>query len=344
MVVDEDFYEQYLSPSSFPEVQSEASSNISSEMAPKLTGEEVHLPLESAIDFISFNLAKYPFISDIFHIIIIILCTIFVARLVNRIFTVHVPEIVKSNKIDFDARKEETIRNMVQRVLITTIYIIGLILVIMQIEYLNKITVTLLAGAGVATIALSFAAQGSLANIISGVFMAIFQPFRVGDYVDFNGNYSQVVDITLRHTMLCTWDGRRIIVPNSLMDSQYVINWTISDPEITWTVDVGIAYTADINKAREIMKDVAMRHPLVMKNREIWVWVTELGDFAVNMCLYVHMPHRDVAFSSGCEMRESIKKKFDEAGIEIPYPYRNLVIHGQGSDASAQKACLDEAS
>ena len=344
MVVDEGFYEQYLSPSSFPKVQSEASSNISSEMAPKLTGEEVQLPLESAIDFISLNLAKYPFIGDIFHIIIIILCTIFVVRLVNRIFTVHVPEIIKSNKIDFDARKEETIRNMVLRLLVTTIYIIGLILVILQIEYLNNIAVTLLAGAGIATIVLSFAAQSSLANIISGVFMAIFQPFRVGDYVDFNGNYSQVMDTTLRHTMLRTWDGRRIIVPNSLMDSQYVINWTISDPEITWTVDVGIAYTADINKARKIMEDVAMRHPLVMKNREILVRVTELGDFAVNMCLYVQMPHRDVAFSSGCDMRESIKKKFDEAGIEIPYPYRNLVIHGQGSDASAQEACPDEAS
>ncbi len=302
------------------------------------------MPLESTIDFISFSLAKYPFLSDIFYIIIIILCTIFAVRLVNRIFTVHVPEIVKSNKIDFDASKEETIRNMVQRLLVITIYIIGLILIILQIEYLNNITVTLLAGAGVATIALSFAAQGSLANIISGVFMTIFQPFRVGDYVDFNGNYSQVVDITLRHTMLCTWDGRRIVVPNNLMDSQYVINWTISDPEITWTVDVGIAYTADINEARKIMTDTAMRHPLVMKNREILVRVTELGDFAVNMRLYVHMPHRDVAFTSGCEMLESIKNKFDEAGIEIPYPYRNLVIHGQGSDASAQESCPGEAS
>ncbi len=74
------------------------------------------------------------------------------------------------------------------------------------------------------------------------------------------------------------------------------------------------------------MLDVAKRHPLVLKNHEITVRVTELGDFAVNLRLGLDVPNRDVAYTTACDIREAVKKRFDKEGIEIPYPYRNLII------------------
>jgi small-conductance mechanosensitive channel len=81
------------------------------------------------------------------------------------------------------------------------------------------------------------------------------------------------------------------------------------------------------------MIEAAKRHPLVLKDREITVRVTELGDFAVNLRLLVEVPKRDVAYTTGCEIREEIKNRFGEEGIEIPYPYRNLIIHGPAGSA-----------
>jgi small conductance mechanosensitive channel len=222
------------------------------------------------------------------------------------------------------------------------IYIFGLIMIIYQIPILNRLAVTLLAGAGVAGLAIGLAAKDSLSNVISGIFLAVFHPFRVGDYIDFNGEYSQVEDLTLRHTTIKTWDGRRIFVPNSIMGDQPIVNWSITDPVITWRVDFEIGYTSDIDKAREIILDMAKRHPLVLKDHEISVWVTELGDFAVNLRLSVDVPNRDVAYSTSCEIREAVKKKFDDEGIEIPYPYSNLIIQKSQDPLSQKEKTSDE--
>jgi small conductance mechanosensitive channel len=246
--------------------------------------------------------------------------------MVDRAITVHIPKVTANAKVGLDLETEATFRTIVRRLLVAAIYIIGLIMIVYQIPVLNRLAVTLLAGAGVAGLAIGFAAKDSLSNVISGIFLAVFHPIKVSDYIDFNGEYSQVEDLTLRHTTLKTWDSRRIFVANSIMGNQPIVNWSIVDPVITWRVDFGIGYTEDIDRAREIILDVAKRHPLVLKNHEIAVRVTELGDFAVNLRLSVDVPTRDVAFTTGCEIREAVKKRFDKEGIEIPYPYSNLII------------------
>ncbi|MEL6038137.1 MAG: mechanosensitive ion channel family protein, partial [Methanothrix soehngenii] len=175
----------------------------------------------------------------------------------------------------------------------------------------------------------------SLSNIISGIFLAIFKPMRIGDYVDFKGEYGYVEDITLRHTIICTWDQRRIIVPNKLMGSDFIVNWSIGNPETVWPVNFGIGYSSDIDKARSIITEVAESHPHVLKEKGINVRLIELGDFAMNLRLTFYAPSRGMAYDAGCDIREAVKKRFDAEGIEIPYPYQNVIIMKQPVEASS---------
>ena len=336
---EEDVFYAYTVPSDFGPDGLDPASNLSdlptdlprelsSEIPSHLTGEGGDSTVVSIVDHLNATLGiDIVSISVIiFKIVSVVLLTYVAVKIVKYALNVHLPRITRNGKAGLDVETEMTFRSLISRLLVAAVYVAGFLLVIYQIPHLNRLAVTLLAGAGVAGIAIGFAAQDSLANIISGIFLAVFQPFRVGDYIDFNGEYGQVEDLTLRHTTIETWDGRRIFVPNSIMGNQPIVNWSIIDPIITWRVDVGIGYDADIDKAREIMLDVAKRHPLVLKDRDITVRVTDLADFAVDLRLTFDVPKRDVAFTTGCDIREAVKKRFDREGIEIPYPYRNIVI------------------
>ncbi len=317
------------------------------EFSSQLTGRG---PAEDIISIIKYVYIRYIgsalaenvwyIISTIISISIIIILTLLIARLVNELLEKHIPKIMESGRLgkEFD----ETSHAMARRLIVATIYSIGILMTILLIPSLNRIAITMLAGAGVATLAIGFAAQDSLSNIISGIFLAIFKPMRIGDYVDFKGEYGHIEDITLRHTIICTWDGRRIIVPNKIMGADSIVNWSINNPEIIWPVNFGIGYSSDIDKARSIIMEETKRHPHVLKDREINVRLTELGDFAVNLRLNFYVPSRGVAYETGCEIREAVKKRFDAEGIEIPYPYRNLVFMRQPDEASASLGTAKE--
>ena len=306
----------------------------------QLTGQG---PVEDLIAIIKYIYIRYIggalaenilyLISTIISVSIIIILTFIIARLVNELLEKHIPRIMESSRIgkEFD----ETSHALTRRLIVAAIYTVGILMTILLIPSLNRIAIAMLAGAGVATLAIGFAAQDSLSNIISGIFLAIFKPMRIGDYVDFKGEYGHIEDITLRHTIICTWDERRVIVPNKIMGSDSIVNWSINNPEIIWPVNFGIGYSSDIDKARSIIIEETKRHPHVLKDKEINVRLTELGDFAVNLRLTFYVPSRGMAYDTGCDIREAVKKRFDAEGIEIPYPYQNVIIMKQPVDASS---------
>jgi small conductance mechanosensitive channel len=248
---------------------------------------------------------------NVIIIFIIISFTIFAARVVDRMLSNYIPKVTGKVEVKMD----ETVQLMIRRLVSATIYIVGMMLVILQIPQLHSLATAMLAGAGIAGLAIGFAAKDSLSNFTSGVFIAIFQPFRVGDYVDFKGDYGQVEDLTLRHTVIRTWDNRRIIVPNSVMSIEPIINWSIRDPEIIWTVDFDIAQVSDIDMARDIIQKEARSHPNVLKDREIKVQLTGSKHSEQNLKLYFHVKGRDVASGTGCDIRESVRKEFEKKGI-----------------------------
>lgn len=274
-------------------------------------------------------------IMNLIVISIITVGTILVAKVADRMLDRYFQRIsekmlkgsiLKASGVAMDVAMDKTTRLLVRRIVVASIYLLGLSLVILQIDQLREIAVAMLAGAGLATVAIGFAAKDALANLISGVFIAIFQPFRVGDYVTFNDEYGHIEDLTLRHTIICTWDKRRIVVPNSTISIEPIINWSLKDPVSSWTVTFGISYSADIDKAKKIIIEEAKKHPQVINDCEITVRVTELADSSVNLRLLFNVNSRDVAFETGCDIREAVKKRFDKEGVEIPFPYRNVIL------------------
>ena len=244
-------------------------------------------------------------------IIIIILLTRSAVRFVDRMLVNYIPKVV--NKVE--VKMDETMQLMIRRLVSATIYLIGLMLVILQIPQLHSLATALLAGAGIAGLAIGYASKDSLSNFTSGIFIAIFQPFRVGDFVDFRADYGQVEDLTLRHTVIRTSDNRRIIVPNSIMSTEPIINWSIREPEIVWMVDFDLEKAGDIDRARKIIVDKASSNPMVLKDRPIDVLLISSRYSELTLRLEVTIPGRNMAKVISSDIREAVKKEFEVQGI-----------------------------
>lgn len=261
----------------------------------------------------------------------ILAVTVFAAKSVGTILNRYFRRMSRNLSID------QTQFVILRRLVVFVIYILGLAAAGSLIPGLSGIGVSLLASAGVIAIIFGFAAQQTFSNVIAGVFIAIFEPIRVGDKVAIKDEYGVVEDITLRHTVIRTWQEKRLIIPNSKMGEEYIINYSIRDPKILGTLEVGIAYDADIDLARKIMVEEALKHPDVMKKVEgpdheflkkediVTVRLVELTDFAQKLRLYFWAPDQSTSIKTKFDLTESIKKRFDAEGIEIPFPYRTIV-------------------
>ncbi|MFZ3113321.1 mechanosensitive ion channel family protein [Methanothrix sp.] len=242
-------------------------------------------------------------IVNLIVIIFIIFIVRAVAEIVDQMLRTHIPRVINRAEMKMD----KTMQLMIRRIASATIYLAGLMLVILQIPQLHKVATAMLAGAGILGLAVGYAAKDSLSNFTSGIFIAIFQPFRVGDLVDFRGDYGQVEDLTLRHTVIRTADNRRIIVPNSIISTEPVINWTIREKEITWSVDFDLA--------REIILEKARGHSQVLKDRPLSVQLVSSKNAELILRLEVTVPGRNVAKAVGNEIREAVIKELEAQGI-----------------------------
>lgn len=231
--------------------------------------------------------------------------------------------------------EEKTKFAFMRRVVVGVVYLVGIILIISKIPSLKTFSYSLLAGAGVLAIIIGFATQKTLSNIIAGLMISVSQPFRVGDRVRFRDEYGIIQDITLRHTVLKTWDNRHVVIPNAMINEEVINNYTVEDEKILATLEIGISYDSDIDLARKIIKEEIMKHPKFIDNRTeadmlagsdpVKVRVVECGDFSVKLRGYYWVPDQPSNIISGYELTESIKKRFDKEGVEIPFPYRTIV-------------------
>lgn len=216
------------------------------------------------------------------------------------------------------------------------IYMVGIGLSIYIVPEFRVIAKGMFASAGLLAIAVGFAAQQALANIVSGVFIVIFKPYKIGDRLVVQTDLTGVVeDINLRHTVIKNFENKRIIIPNSVISNEVLINSNYGDDKIIKWIDFGISYDSDIDLARKIMKEEVEAHPNFMDGRNeeqkaaneelIPVRVVSFGDSSVNIRAWAWAADPPKAFVMGTDLNESIKKRFDKEGIEIPFPYRTLV-------------------
>ncbi|HUS74881.1 MAG TPA: mechanosensitive ion channel family protein [Methanothrix sp.] len=193
-------------------------------------------------------------------------------------------------------------------------------------ESLGIIT-SLFVAAGFASIVIGMAAQSSFSNVISGIINSVSQPFRISDAVMFRDEFCYIEDMRLIHTIMRTWDNRRLVVPNSILQNEVIINYSMNDPSVLVPINVQVSYESDTPKAMQIMTDIAKKHPECRPAEGIpSAVVMEFQDSGVLLRLLSRAKDQSAAFGMARDLLLSIKEEFDEQGIEIPYPKRQLVL------------------
>ncbi|MEF8841762.1 MAG: mechanosensitive ion channel family protein [Haloarculaceae archaeon] len=178
-----------------------------------------------------------------------------------------------------------------------------------------------------ATLAIGFAMQDVLKNFVAGVFIYTDQPFRIGDWIEWDdGTYSGVVeDISLRVTRVRTFDNELLTVPNSQLTDDVIKNPVAKD-NLRLKFVFGIGYDDDIDLATDIILEEARDHPEIMDDPEPSVRLTELADSYVGLQsrIWIAQPSRADWVRTRAEYVKTVKERFDGAGINIPYPQRDL--------------------
>jgi len=263
-------------------------------------------------------------------IVFILILTYITARLSKKLLRKTFEESTKF--IHFDVSQFTFLQHFISGL----IYILGLSIAVYTIPELRALSVSIFAGAGILAIVIGFASQQAFSNIISGIFIAIFEPFRVGDRIKVGAEIAGVVeDITMRHTVIRTFENKRIVIPNAKISEATIENANLGDEKICKFIEFGISYDSDIDNAIQIMQEEALNHPYFMDNRTyqeredgelaVPVRVIGFGDSSVNLRAWVWARTPREAFLMGCDLNKSIKERFDTEGVEIPFPYRTLV-------------------
>jgi small-conductance mechanosensitive channel len=226
------------------------------------------------------------------------------------------------------ALKRTTLHEKLIELLIDNVYRYTLVIfgLVMALDQLGVNVTAALAGIGVAGIALGFAAQDAVANIISGFLIFLDKPFEVGSWVQVEGQFGQVANITLRTTRIRTNQNTYVIIPNKNIIDSVLENFT-KHGELRVDVPVGIAYKESVQAAREaILTRIPGHLDWIRADPAPDVVTDSLGDSSVNLLVRVWIDEASDRPKTMCAVVEQAKVALDEAGIQIPFPHLQLFV------------------
>ncbi|MDX1635929.1 MAG: mechanosensitive ion channel [Marinobacter sp.] len=203
--------------------------------------------------------------------------------------------------------------------------ILKILLFISVASMVGIATTSFIAVIGAAGLAIGLALQGSLSNFAGGVLILVFKPFRVGDTIEAQGYLGAVVEIQILYTIINTFDNRRIVIPNGTLANSSLVNVSIYD---TRRCDLmfGIHYDDDIDKAKAVIKRLIDEDERSLAEPAPRIAVSSLGDNSVNIMARPWVKTDDL-WPYYWDMQEKVKKAFDEEGITIPFPQRDVHMY-----------------
>jgi MscS family membrane protein len=186
----------------------------------------------------------------------------------------------------------------------------------------------LIATLGVGGIAVALAAQELLSNFFGAFAVLTDRPFRIGDRIELaSGEYGDVIDIGLRSTRVKTLDNKVIIIPNADISKSRITNYSRPDPMLRYTINVGVAYDSDIEKASSILLDIAAGVDGALKDPAPLVYIDGLGEFSVNLVMLVWGKNFRQDWDIPDKVYRQVLKRFAAEGIVIPYPTHSLLVN-----------------
>ncbi len=234
-------------------------------------------------------------------------------------------------------RDEFTQYRFLRNAVRTVVVVCAFFAVVYTIPSLRSFAFTLFAGAGLLVAILGFAAQKAFSDIISGIFIVAFKPFRVGDVIQVGqqGLFGTVEDINLRHTTILTFENRRVVIPNSIIGEERIVNSSIKEEATCQYVEIPVAVDADISKARRIMQHECKSHPAQFDKRtveekaagepEVAVRLVDIRDGMVTLRAYVWAPDPVNARLMRYDLYERILHHFVQEHIPVAVPMRHFV-------------------
>ncbi len=220
------------------------------------------------------------------------------------------------------AKQDETLVKFVGSI---AYYAMFAFVIIAAISQLGVQTTSVIAVFGAAGLAIGLAMQNSLSNFAAGVLLIMFKPFKVGDYIEVAGTAGTVEGIMIFSTRLVSPDNKRIFVPNGRIYSGNIVNYSSND---TRRVDLvfGCSYEDDIKKARSVLEELLTDDERILKEPAATVKVSALADSSVNFNVRPWVNTADY-WGVYWDLTEKVKLRFDEEGISIPYPQRDVHLH-----------------
>ncbi len=261
--------------------------------------------------------------------LIVLLVILYVARALSRV----------TRRIVEQTTKNVNLSRLLRRMIVATaangVFIIGVLIALSQ---LGVSIGPLLAGLGIAGIVIGFALQDTLSNFASGMMILLYRPYDVGDLVDAGGEFGTVTDMSLVFTVILTIDNQRLVVPNNLVWRGVIRNITA---EKTRRVDMtfGISYNDDIPKAEEVLREILTSHEKVLKDPAPDVRLHTLGESSVDFVVRPWVQTDDY-WNVYWDVTREVKLRFDAEGISIPFPQREVHVHG--TDTGAAPPILSE--
>ncbi|MEM4471245.1 MAG: mechanosensitive ion channel family protein [Zestosphaera sp.] len=227
-------------------------------------------------------------------------------------------------------------RNLLDMILKIIYYTIIIVVFIGSTPLLGINLSGLLLAGGITGIIIGFALQNVVANLVSGIFLAIERPVRIGDGISLGSVTGVVEDVNIFSTIIRTYDGLFVRVPNSTVFTSNITNYTAHVAR-RFEYVIGISYGDDAKKAIEVIKKVIEEHPLALKRPEPQVFVDNLGESSVNIIIRVWAPSQEW-YTVKMDLLWEIKRKLEENGISIPFPQRvvwfanNLRLENKNTD------------
>ncbi len=257
--------------------------------------------------------------------LISIIAVFIVVFVVNKI----IDKIIEKTIIRRRKKNLTTLLVFIKRIKKLVLYSLAILIAIGEFDTFNTFSKTLLSGLGIGSVVLGLAAQESLKNFFGSIAIVLGNAYDVGDFIECvdKGVSGTVEDISMRHTVIRTINNRRVLIPNSEMNTYTIENFNYADNENVKLVDFTISYESDVDKAIDILKEEVgkMYHPSPKgRNKNVEfpkVRISSWNDSSISLRAWVWGKDNDDVFENTYNLHYIIKKRFDDEGIEIPYPH-----------------------
>lgn len=286
------------------------------------------------------NAVIYANFKIVLYLGLLAVVTIATAAIVNMWFLGTIRRKIRKNE-------DPTSYKFFRYLVVIVIYFTGILFGLLAFPSLRGVAQTALGGAGIIALVAGIASQEALSNLIGGVFIISFKPFKIGDIIKITDSMvGTVTDITLRHTVIRNFENKMIVIPNAIINKEKLINYDLGDHKCCEHVEMGISYDSDVQVAKTIMREVCEAHRLSIDNRSkaeiksgapmVKTAMTKINDSTLTIRAWTWCRNFQDSFDLRCDVNETIKEKFDAAGIDLAYPTRTIILNNENGKNSTQ--------